>query len=199
MSSVNFHSITSNHITSHAITSHAITSNHITSHAITSHAITSHKTTSYQMIYHFNHLGKSELGRRLASIGGGGLFFERLLTKYSNPEELFGPLSLSALERDEYVRNTDVRSCGLCHVLLTLVLSCLVLSYHVFAILSFIYYLPCHIDLVLSCLSYLLCIALFLFSCPSCPIFCLSFPFHHGIIWLISLCILHMCNLCLLP
>ena len=53
--------------------------------------------------------GKSELGRRLASIGGGGLFFERLLTKYSNPEELFGPLSLSALERDEYVRNTDVR------------------------------------------------------------------------------------------
>ena len=53
-------------------------------------------------------LGKSELGRRLASMGGGGLFFERLLTKYSNPEELFGPLSLAALERDEYVRNTDV-------------------------------------------------------------------------------------------
>jgi hypothetical protein len=52
--------------------------------------------------------GKSELGRRLASMGGGGLFFERLLTKYSNPEELFGPLSLSALERDEYIRNTDV-------------------------------------------------------------------------------------------
>ena len=42
-------------------------------------------------------------------MGGGGIFFERLLTKYSNPEELFGPLSLSALERDEYIRNTDVR------------------------------------------------------------------------------------------
>lgn len=43
-------------------------------------------------------------------MGGGGIFFERLLTKYSNPEELFGPLSLSALERDEYIRNTDVRT-----------------------------------------------------------------------------------------
>ena len=52
--------------------------------------------------------GKSVLGRRLATMGGGGIFFERLLTKYSNPEELFGPLSLSALERDEYVRNTEV-------------------------------------------------------------------------------------------
>lgn len=50
--------------------------------------------------------GKSDLGRRLAQITGG-LFFERLLTKYTNPEELFGPLSLSALERDEYVRKVD--------------------------------------------------------------------------------------------
>ena len=52
--------------------------------------------------------GKSELGRRLAGISqAGGHFFERLLTKYTLPEELFGPLSLSALERDEYVRNTE--------------------------------------------------------------------------------------------
>eukprot|EP01041_Mallomonas_annulata_P004719 gene4719-9363_t len=50
--------------------------------------------------------GKSELGRRLASLSGGS-FFERLLTRYTTPEELFGPLSLAALERDEYVRNTD--------------------------------------------------------------------------------------------
>lgn len=58
--------------------------------------------------------GKSELGRRLAqicsvsseSVGSANSFFERLLTKYTNPEELFGPLSLSALERDQYVRNT---------------------------------------------------------------------------------------------
>jgi MoxR-like ATPase len=50
--------------------------------------------------------GKSELGKRLANVCGG-TFFERLLTKYTNPEELFGPLSLSALEQDEYVRKTE--------------------------------------------------------------------------------------------
>ena len=33
------------------------------------------------------------------------LFFERLLTKYTNPEELFGPLSLTSLENDVYIRN----------------------------------------------------------------------------------------------
>lgn len=49
--------------------------------------------------------GKSELGRRLSSIAGDGLYFERLLTRYSTPEELFGPLSLSALENDQYIRN----------------------------------------------------------------------------------------------
>ena len=31
---------------------------------------------------------------------------ERLLTRFSVPEELFGPLSLKSLERDEYVRKT---------------------------------------------------------------------------------------------
>ena len=51
-------------------------------------------------------------------MGGGGIFFERLLTKYSNPEELFGPLSLSALERDEYIRNTDVRKRVHCYLVM---------------------------------------------------------------------------------
>ena len=55
-------------------------------------------------------------------MGGGGIFFERLLTKYSNPEELFGPLSLSALERDEYIRNTDVRVH--CFLMISTLVSC---------------------------------------------------------------------------
>lgn len=33
-------------------------------------------------------------------------YFERHLTKFTTPEELFGPLSLSALEQDQYKRVT---------------------------------------------------------------------------------------------
>ena len=49
----------------------------------------------------------SELGRRLSSICDGGAFFERLLTRFSVPEELFGPLSMRGLENDLYVRQTE--------------------------------------------------------------------------------------------
>ncbi len=50
---------------------------------------------------------KSELARRLRSTVVGGRYFERLLTKFSVPEEIFGPLSIRSLERDEYRRLTD--------------------------------------------------------------------------------------------
>ncbi|PSC72582.1 ATPase associated with various cellular activities AAA_5 [Micractinium conductrix] len=48
---------------------------------------------------------KSELGRRLSRLCKG-TYFERLLTRFSVPEELFGPLSMRALEEDKYWRQT---------------------------------------------------------------------------------------------
>ena len=49
---------------------------------------------------------KSELSRRLAALTAGR-YFERLLTRFSVPEELFGPLSMKGLENDEYVRQVE--------------------------------------------------------------------------------------------
>ena len=50
--------------------------------------------------------GKSVLGLRLAKLCDG-IFFQRLLTRFTTPEELFGPLSLKSLENDEYRRVTS--------------------------------------------------------------------------------------------
>jgi MoxR-like ATPase len=49
---------------------------------------------------------KSELARRLNAVVGGA-FFERLLTRFTVPEELFGPLSLAALDEGRYERDIN--------------------------------------------------------------------------------------------
>jgi MoxR-like ATPase len=48
---------------------------------------------------------KSALVRAIARAFGGS-YFETLLTKFTTPEEIFGPISLKALEQDRFMRVT---------------------------------------------------------------------------------------------
>lgn len=52
---------------------------------------------------------KSELAISLAKMMQGARYFQWLLTRFSTPEELFGPLSLKHLEQGVYKRNTETK------------------------------------------------------------------------------------------
>lgn len=49
---------------------------------------------------------KSEISRRLSNVLEEGSYFEYLLTKFTTPEELFGPISIKELEEDKFKRQT---------------------------------------------------------------------------------------------
>jgi MoxR-like ATPase len=51
--------------------------------------------------------GKSMLAHALCNRIAGASYFHWLLTKFTTPEELFGPVSLQGLEQDRYYRMTD--------------------------------------------------------------------------------------------
>jgi MoxR-like ATPase len=49
---------------------------------------------------------KSAMTNALCNCISGAEYFQWLLTKFTTPEEVFGPMSLKALEQDRYCRNT---------------------------------------------------------------------------------------------
>lgn len=52
---------------------------------------------------------KSMLAREVCRRVGGGAYFQWLLTKFTTPEEIFGPVSLEALEAGRYERVTTAK------------------------------------------------------------------------------------------
>lgn len=53
---------------------------------------------------------KSEISRRLREMladSGSETYFEYLFTKFTTPEEIFGPLSIKQLQNDKFERNTE--------------------------------------------------------------------------------------------
>ncbi|TDF99862.1 AAA family ATPase [Paenibacillus piri] len=50
---------------------------------------------------------KSQLARAVSQLFGGGQWYDYLLTRFTTPDEMFGPVSLQLLKQDQYVRKTD--------------------------------------------------------------------------------------------
>jgi MoxR-like ATPase len=50
---------------------------------------------------------KSQMAKAMCERLRGGSFYYYLLTRFTSPEEVFGPLSLSSLQRDEFRRRTE--------------------------------------------------------------------------------------------
>ncbi|ASS67179.1 MULTISPECIES: AAA family ATPase [unclassified Paenibacillus] len=50
---------------------------------------------------------KSQLARSAAALFGSSRSFDYLLTRFTTPDELFGPVSLQQLKQDRYVRQTQ--------------------------------------------------------------------------------------------
>jgi MoxR-like ATPase len=50
---------------------------------------------------------KSMLAREMCKAVDGGNFFYYLLTRFTTPDEIFGPLSLSSLQEDIFSRKID--------------------------------------------------------------------------------------------
>lgn len=50
---------------------------------------------------------KSLISRRLSKVFQSNSYFEHLMQRFSTPEEVFGPISISELKKDNYVRKID--------------------------------------------------------------------------------------------
>ena len=50
---------------------------------------------------------KSQLARAIAQLFGSEHWFDYLLTRFTTPDEIFGPVSLQQLKQDQYVRKTS--------------------------------------------------------------------------------------------
>lgn len=50
---------------------------------------------------------KSEIARRISNVLKDEKYFEYLLTKFTTPEEIFGPLSIKELKEDRFYRKTE--------------------------------------------------------------------------------------------